>query len=71
VSDIDIVIKRAKDAGIAIDEFEANYYLQAKRLLLVEPKHEIALQITRDFKKHIETGINPVSFAPFLLEVEK
>jgi hypothetical protein len=67
IDSVQAVIEFASDRGIDVDEFEAQAFLQAKRILERNPDDAIAREVVENFNTHLTTGKQVCSFSAFLL----
>lgn len=70
IDSVQAVIEFASGRGVDVDEFEAETFLRAKRILERDPTHDAAREVVENFNVHLKTGNAPVSFVEFTLREE-
>jgi hypothetical protein len=66
-ADVARVIEYAQAKGVKISDLDAAKYLLARELLDRNPKHTLAQEVVDNFSRWISTGVEPVSFAGFMI----
>jgi hypothetical protein len=61
------IVKYAASRGVVIEEFEAESFLRAKKILERDADHPNARTVVENFNTHLTTGNRPWSFAEFTL----
>jgi hypothetical protein len=66
--DVKNLLRVAHEKGRAdVDDMDVRLFLAAKAILAADSEHQAAKDTVKNFLQWMETGVNPGSFAQFLL----